>query len=359
MLLSKNGNSGHMELTDIIADENIDIIQALKMLEKNNRQIIFVTAEDRLAATLTDGDIRRWLLKGGKLDTKVSSVANYSPHFILNSERKKADDYLSKFKIRALPVVDDNHKILDVVFLDTDIDVRSEKYNIPVVVMAGGKGTRLYPYTKILPKPLIPIGDIPISEHIVNQFHSNGCNDFYFIVNYKKNMIKAYFNEIERDYNIIYIDEDKPLGTGGGVRLLKGKISSTFILTNCDSIIQEDYSEILKVHKEKKNLVTMICSLRNYEVPYGVVEIGENGSIESMKEKPSMSYFTNTGTYIVEPEVIDTISPDTFIGFPDVIQNLKDAGKNVGVYPVNESSWLDMGQFDTMENMKQKLHIVE
>lgn len=348
-----------MDLTDIIADENIDIIQALKMLEKNSRQIIFITKEGRLAATLTDGDIRRWLLRGGKLDTKVSSVANYNPRFIVNSERKKADDYLAKYKIRALPVVDNDHKILDVVFLDIDIDVQPEKYNIPVVVMAGGKGTRLYPYTKILPKPLIPIGDIPISEHIVNQFYGNGCNDFYFIVNYKKNMIKAYFNEIEHDYNITYIDEDKPLGTGGGVRLLKGKISSTFILTNCDSIIQEDYSEILKVHKEKRNLVTMICSLRNYEVPYGVVEIGENGSIESMKEKPSMSYFTNTGTYIVEPEVIDAISPDTFIGFPDVIQNLKDAGKNVGVYPVNESSWLDMGQFDTMENMKQKLHIVE
>lgn len=342
---------------DIISDENITIVEALKIINANNRKILFLLKNNKLVASLTDGDIRRWLLSGGTLSDEVRKAANYNPVYVLENQRNQATSILSQKWIDALPVLDAQHKLIDIIFLREGVGKDNPKFNIPVVIMAGGKGTRLYPYTKILPKPLIPIGDIPISEHIVNQFHNDGCNDFYFIVNYKKNMIKAYFNEIDRDYSVTYIDEEKPLGTGGGVSLLKGKISSTFILTNCDSIIQEDYSKILKTHKEKKNLVTMICSLRNYEVPYGVVEIGENGSIESMQEKPSMSFFTNTGTYIVEPEVIDSIEADTFIGFPDVIQKLKDSGKNVGVYPINESSWLDMGQFDTMENMKQRLGI--
>jgi len=221
--------------------------------------------------------------------------------------------------------------------------------------MAGGLGTRLYPYTKILPKPLIPIGEIPIVEHIMNRFHLYGSTQFYLIVNHKKNMIKAYFNEIERNYKVSYIDEDKPLGTGGGLSLLKGKINSTFILSNCDILIEEDYEKIYDYHKKEKNLITMICSLKNIQIPYGVIEIGENGEIESMKEKPELSFFTNTGMYIVEPKVIEELKNDMSIGFPDIIESYMSQGEKVGIYPISESSWLDMGQLDEMEEMRRTL----
>lgn len=348
-----------MELKNLLIDETISVLEALKTLDKTAKNVLFLVRDDRLVGALSDGDIRRWILQQGKLDAQVSELANFNPKYIKESDRNNARELMLKKHIQALPVIDDDMRVIDIIFLYEGATTSKHILNIPVAIMAGGKGTRLYPYTKILPKPLIPIGDIPISEHIIESFHRYGCNEFWFIVNYKKNMIKAYYNEIEKNYKVDYVDEDKPLGTGGGVSLLKGKINSTFILTNCDTVIDEDFSKILKEHKEKKNLVTMICSLRNYEVPYGVVKIGENGSIESMQEKPNMSFFTNTGTYVVEPEVIDMIESDVFIGFPDVIQKLKDAGKNVGVYPINENSWLDMGQFDTMEDMKEKLHVKE
>ncbi len=349
-----------MDFEDILISEDVTIMEALKILDETGKGgILFVERMGKLVGAVSDGDIRRWLLKAGDMGAAVSAICNYHPKYVKQSQRGQARELLLKYHLQAVPVVNDDLNILDVIYIYEDQTVQCEKINLPVVVMAGGQGTRLYPYTKILPKPLIPIGEIPISEHILNIFHDKGCNDFYLIVNYKKNMIKAYFNEIEKKYTITYIDEEKPLGTGGGVGLLKGKINSTFILTNCDSIIEEDFSKILATHHEKKNLVTMICALRTYEVPYGVVEIGKNGFIKRMQEKPSMTYFTNTGTYIVEPEVINMIESGKAIDFPNIVQHLIDTGKNVGVYPIGKSAWLDMGQFDTMEEMKERLHIID
>src|SRR5699024_336047 len=134
------------------------------------------------------------------------------------------------------------------------------KMDIPVVIMAGGLGTRLYPYTKILPKPLIPIGDTPIIEMIMDRFHVAGADQFHLIVNHKKNMIKAYINELDKDYKVDYADEDFPLGTGGGLSLLKGKVRSNFVLSNCDILIEEDYNKIIEYHNENNNFITMVCA---------------------------------------------------------------------------------------------------
>ena len=168
-------------------------------------------------------------------------------------------------------------------------------------------------------------------------------------------MIKAYYNEIQRDCKLYFVDEDEPLGTGGGLSLLKGRISSPFILTNCDILIREDFTKIYKHHKKHGNIITMVCSLKNFSIPYGVVEIGEDGEIAKMKEKPSLSFFTNTGCYIVEPQVINELEDRTAVGFPDIIEKCKCQGKKVGVYPINENDWLDMGQLDELENMRKKL----
>ncbi|WP_313151774.1 sugar phosphate nucleotidyltransferase [Lacrimispora sp.] len=349
-----------MDFHELLITEDTTLINAMQLLDTSARKILFVVRDERLLAAISDGDIRRWILDKGSLDAEVKQLANFSPKYIVDAERGKAKQYMAEQHIDALPVVDDSHKIVDVIYLYEECEegeTSEELADIPVVIMAGGLGTRLYPYTKILPKPLIPIGDIPITEHIMNRFRKYGCKDFYMIVNHKKNMIKAYFNEIEKDYNITFIDEDNPLGTGGGVGLLKGIIKTTFILTNCDSLIKDNYVQIVSEHKVKQSEVTMICSLKNISVPYGVVEIGENGSIEAMKEKPQYSFFTNTGTYVVEPGVIDAIKPNEAIGFPDVIQEIKDAGGNVRVYPINEKAWLDMGQFDSMEDMRTRLGV--
>lgn len=347
-----------MNVEELCIDENETIIYAMKRLDSLATKILFIHDDGVLKAALTDGDIRRWILAKGELDAHVKNAANYKPLFLHKDVAEDAYKYIKQKRIEAIPIVDDDMRIEKIVFRD-DKDVRrkKKKLNLPVVIMAGGKGTRLYPYTKILPKPLIPVGEIPIAEHIVNQYREYGCKDYYLVVNHKKNMIKAYFNEIEKDYNVFFVDEDVPLGTGGGLSLLKGKFDSTFIMTNCDILIKEDFSKIYKLHKKNGNLITMICSLKNFRIPYGIVEIGDTGEIDCMREKPELSFFTNTGCYIVEPEVVEDLEDNKAIDFPDIINNYKQAGKKVGVYPIGEKSWLDMGEMDELERMRSVLNV--
>lgn len=344
-----------MDVKDFLIDEKSTMIEAMAQLDRVAKKVLFVLRDEKFIAAITDGDIRRWILKKGNLDAKVKDIANYNPKFIYLKDKALSKEFMKKHSIEAVPIVDENKNIVSVESWNGEEFRTKKSLDIPVVIMAGGLGTRLYPYTKILPKPLIPIGEIPIAEHIINKFYKYGCNNFYLIVNHKKNMIKAYFNEVEKNYEIIYIDEDKPLGTGGGLSLLKGKIDRTFILSNCDILIEEDYEKIYKYHKKEKNLITMICSLKNIKIPYGVIEIGGHGEIHSMKEKPEMSFFTNTGVYIVEPEVISGLKEGESIGFPDIIERYKNVGGKIGIYPISENSWMDMGQLDVMEEMMKRL----
>lgn len=346
-----------MDVKDFLVDEETSMLEAMELLDKVAKKVLFVSKGGKLTAALTDGDVRRWILKKGSLDAKVKCIANYNPKYIYERERYRAKEFLKKYSVEALPIVDEDMHIISIFFWNDKEIVNKNKLNVPVVIMAGGLGTRLYPYTKILPKPLIPIGEIPIAEHIINKFHQSGCNNFFMIVNHKKNMIKAYFNEIEKDYIINYIDEDEPLGTGGGLSLLKGKIDSTFILSNCDILIEEDYEKIYRFHKKEKNLITMVCSLKSIKIPYGVIGIGENGEIESMKEKPEISFITNTGMYVAEPQVIEEIDNNTQVSFPDIIEMYRQLGEKIGVYPISENSWMDMGQPDEMERMRKRLEI--
>ena len=344
-----------MDINDFLIDEEKTMIEAMQQLDEVAKKVLFVVKENLFVAAITDGDIRRWILKKGQLDAKVKEIANYHPKYLTENDKSKSKDYLKKHSIEALPIVSKENQIVSIVFRnDEDVELRKH-LKVPVIIMAGGLGTRLYPYTKILPKPLIPIGEIPIVEHIINRFYQQGSDEFHLVVNHKKNMIKAYFNEIDRNYQVHYVDEKEPLGTGGGLSLLKGKIHSTFVLSNCDILIEEDYEKIYNYHKQENNLITMVCSLKNIKIPYGVIEISETGEIESMKEKPELSFFTNTGMYIVEPKIIEELEDNKSIGFPDIIEQYKAKGEKIGIYPISENSWMDMGQIDEMEEMRRRL----
>ena len=229
--------------------------------------------------------------------------------------------------------------------------------DVPVIIMAGGKGTRLYPYTKILPKPLIPIGDIPIMERIIDRFHDFGVERFWATVNYKKNMIKSYFAELTTDYSLDYVEEDKPLGTAGSLHLIKEKFEVPVIVSNCDILIQADYADIYKYHMESENDLTIVTALKNIVVPYGVIHSKEEGKISSMEEKPKLSYFVNTGMYVLSPKALERIPKDTFFHMTDLADMLLQEGEQVGMYPISEESFLDMGEFEEMHRMEQKLHI--
>ena len=331
------------------------VLEALRKLDETGQRILFIAPEGRLQAALTDGDIRKFFLRGGTPDQTVDRAANYHPLSLPIAERGRAREVLQAHRIDALPILDKRGVITDIVFAyKLDVDNR-KRVDIPVVMMAGGLGTRLYPYTKILPKPLIPVGEQPIAELIIDRFRDFGCHDFTMIVNYKRGMIKSYFNDLEKDYTVHFADEDVFMGTGGGLCLLKGKIQSPFFFTNCDTLLDVDFGDIYEYHKKHGNLVTMICAFKHYTVPYGVVELGQDGGIAAMREKPELDFLTNTGVYVVEPRVVEEMRDGEVIGFPDVIERYRAAGEKVGVYPIGENSWMDMGQLEELEKMRRKL----
>ena len=344
-----------MKVSNFIANQNITVSEAMQKLDANSGGTLFVTDTDKkLVACITDGDIRRYLLSGGKMDGEVVKAANLHPRYARSIDEARLLFHKKNFV--AIPIVDEDMKVVDIYSDIEGVEKVKASLHVPVVINAGGKGTRLAPYTKVLPKPLIPVGDLPILEHIMNEYQSYDCTDFHIIVNYKRDLMKAYFTDNEQQYNITWYDEDKPLGTGGGLSLLKGVFKDTFFFANCDALLTADYESMLKFHKENGNVITMICAYKNINIPYGVVDMGVNGVIEGMREKPLLSFLTNTGIYIVEPSVVESMIDGEAIGFPDIVERERQKGHKVAVYPVSENDWMDMGQIPELEKMRIKLY---
>lgn len=349
-----------MNLKDFIVSEDNTVLEVMNVINMNAKGIAIVCENRRLLAVVTDGDIRRFIIKKGDLNSKVNEICNYNPVFITKDEEANSKAFMRKYSITAIPVVDKDKKLLSIRFLYGDNSaIRATDMKVPVVIMAGGIGSRLYPYTQILPKPLIPVGEETITDIIMNHFEQYGCSHFDMIVNYKKNLIKSYFLDHEKKRDITFIDEAQFQGTGGGLKLLENKYQSSFFLTNCDIIIEDDYHEIWKYHEAEKNIITMVTVLKKVIVPYGTISVGDGGRVKALEEKPSFSYLINTGLYVINPKFLDYIPEDTFIHITDVIQSCIDAGERVGSYQIGENAWMDMGQLDELEKMKERLGIDE
>ncbi len=348
------------KLNKYIAKPDTLVVDAMQKIDINAKGVLFIVDEEqKLMGSITDGDIRRWLIKTGDLKAEIFHLMNKNPKYVFRTDVKNAKTTMDTYKINALPVVTKEHTLCDIIYRgdiqEAIIDKEQLLKDVPVVVMAGGKGTRLYPYTKVLPKPLIPIGDIPIMERIINRFQEYGVQRFFATVNYRKNMIKSYFSDTEGNYSIEYVEEDKPLGTAGSLRLIEEEFTKPVIVTNCDILVRTDYDELYRHHCESGNEITIVSALKNIVVPYGVIHAKENGTIEEMEEKPKLSYFVNTGMYVLSPEALKKIPKDTFFHMTDLTNLLLKERKKVGMYPVSEDSFLDMGEFEEMRRMEQKL----
>lgn len=346
-----------MKIDDILIEKKECIRIALKQLEEIRCKVIYVVEQEKLIGSISDGDVRRYVLNNGNVDLEVCNIANKSPNYLNHYEREKVEEIFKNSELYSIPIINYNQEIVEIIFRDGKRIKRSYNLDVPVVMMAGGKGTRLFPYTKILPKALVPIGEIPIAERIMDGFKEFGCNQMYMIVNHKKEMIFSYFSGIDKEYEITYIEEKNPLGTGGGLYLLKDYVKDTFFLINCDIIIDANYSEILNYHKKEENYITIVVAQYHQTIPYGVVEFDENSEYMEMTEKPQKDYYISTGMYIVEKDLIHTMPKEQEMSFPDLIDYYKKQEKRIGVYTISESAYMDMGQLEELERMKEKLFV--
>ena len=344
-----------MIIQDMLVDTSVSVIEAVAKMNGNGYGIVFVCDRDILKGVFSDGDFRRYILKGGDTNKQIKEIANFNPLYLKAEQQYNSIQFMKEHKITALPVVDKKGRIIRIDVASGHTIYNSVLEDVPVVIMAGGKGTRLAPYTNVLPKPLIPIDDHTITEHIIEQFEQVGCKHFYMIVNYKKELIKAFFKESNRKNEITFIDELQFMGTGGGIKLLGDTIDTTFFLSNCDILIQDDYRSMLEFHKEKNNIITMIAAVTKVEIPYGTMDITEDGQVLALKEKPKYEFITNTGLYIIEPEFLQCIPEGEFIHITDVIEDCIKQGKKVGAYTISEEAWMDMGQIEELNIMKRKL----
>lgn len=348
-------------LAQISVPIQLTIKQALRKMDEGGKRILLVVNDGILEGVITDGDIRRWILANGDLSAEVDKIVNRSPITIQEDSFSidEAKRIMTERGIECVPIVDKNRHLSSIVFWIDVFENRTPAFGhveIPVVIMAGGQGTRLHPYTKILPKPLIPVGEKPIVEHIIDRFFSYGCKEFLLSVNFKAAMIRAYFAENDGAYKIDYVEEKTPLGTAGSLALLPPMAAERFFVTNCDILVTADYSDIHEFHVREKNLITVVASLKHFKVPYGVMEI-DGKELRGMKEKPEFDFFINTGMYLMERSVLQRICRDEFCDMTTLIARCLEDKQRVGVYPVSEKSWLDMGQLEELDGMLTALGV--
>jgi dTDP-glucose pyrophosphorylase len=336
-------------MKNIIEQPNTTIRQAMKILSQSGKKcLVIIDKKNTLLGTLSDGDIRKAIIKGKGMSSAIRNIYQSKPTVLVKGKYKieEVEKLFSQYKFDLIPVVDDKGKLSDIIFWESVLkNNKNNMLDVPVVIMAGGRGTRLEPFTKILPKALVPIHDKPIIEHIIERFTKVGCTDFHLTVNYKSRILKAYFEDLQADYHMQFVEEQEPLGTAGSLCFLDKKFNKPFIVTNCDVIIKIDYSKLYKFHQEGCYDVTLVASAKEYIIPYGTCELNSDGHLSHINEKPHYDFLINTGLYILNPDVLQLIPENKFYHITHLIEDVKNQGKKVGVFPIDDDAWIDIGEW--------------
>lgn len=341
------------ENSALLVSPQATIRDALKQIDANREGILFVTNKAvELQGAITDGDIRRSLLAGKSLTDSIEGTYNPAPISILETDFdiETARQLLVQHHVEVLPILNEARCVVGYIAWDDLLKGVERKpmgraVDVPVVIMAGGKGTRMAPFTNVLPKPLVPIGDKTILELIIDSFRAFQIKDFYFTINYRGEMIRAYFDCIEKDYQVTYLKEKDFWGTAGSLSLLVPGFAKTFIVSNCDIIVQADYAEVLDFHRSSGAMLTVLSSIQHYKIPYGVIKFEAGGRVLEIEEKPEMSFCINTGVYVLEAECLNFIPHGEVFHMTHLMEKLMAAGHNVSTYPVNEKEYVDVGQW--------------
>ena len=351
---------------ELFVSPGVTVKEALKKLDRTAQKVLFVVdGSDRLLGTLSDGDIRRYILKGKDLSSSIEEVYNIHPISIAESELSPelVKDLLIKHKIELLPILGKDGRITGYrswseVFGEKGQAARGEKKaDIPVVIMAGGRGARLEPFTRILPKPLIPVGEKPIIEVIMDEFGAQGIHRFVLTLNYKGEMIRSYFENEQHPYDLQYVMEKEYGGTAGSLKLLERKIDDRFFVSNCDVIVKFDVGDVLSLHSGQGASLTVLSSIQHHKIPYGVIEYKNGGEITEIREKPEFTCTVNTGVYLMEKSVLSFIPKHVRYDMTELIGEMIARGEKVLMYPVNENDYMDIGQWE--EYRKSMKHLAK
>lgn len=339
----------------LLVYKNDSIKETLKKLDLGAKGIVLlVDEENKLLATITDGDIRRGILNGISLDESVEKIAHYNPIAAnLNMTRSEIKDLFIKKAVKDIPIVDENNVVIDLMTIN-DILLPAGKKNI-VVIMAGGLGTRLKDLTKEVPKPMLKVGNDPLLYHIINNFKQYGYNKFLLSLNYKSEIVENYFQDgIAYGVKINYVKEKKRLGTAGGIKLCKEFIDDDFFVINGDIFTNLNVDLMMNYHKENSFDITVGVRKYLYEVPYGVIDV-DNNRIKVLKEKPTVEFLINGGIYCLSPAVIDFIPEDSYFEITDLINSCIEKDMKVGYYEINDY-WMDIGRLEDYNKINEDIY---
>jgi dTDP-glucose pyrophosphorylase len=348
------------KLKTLLIPPDTTLKESMHTLSETSEKILFVTNKHNiLQGTITDGDIRRGLLKGLNFTDKVKEIMHLeflSLRSDLPDIKEQAEKLMMKYKIEQIPVLDKDGIVKDVILwtdlFDAGQEKRKTEHPNKVVIMAGGRGTRLDPFTRIFPKPLIPIGNKTVIELIMERFCKYGFQKFIYTLNYKKEYLKIFFKENNFSYDIECVDEDEVLGTAGSLSLLKDKITKTFFVANCDSLLDANFEDILKWHREHEASLTIVGCHQEIKIPFGVLELSD-GKLEKIFEKPTHDVVINTGIYVMEPDLISYIPEGQHMDMDQLIENISKKEK-VSVYPII-GGWFDIGQWEEYKSSLKEL----
>jgi len=338
------------KIADLCIKSDASLLSALKQMDEIERKLLIVIEEAKFKGILSIGDLQRAILKNISLRSPVKKILRENVTIASDTDDfNKVKSLMINNRIEFMPVINSDGDLVDVNFWEEIFRENKDKgksfIDNPVVIMAGGAGSRVRPFTDVIPKAMLPLGKKPIIRHIIDMFSKYGFHDYYITLNYKAEIIKNYLLVNDNDIKYNYIEEPKPLGTAGGLSFLKKSISTPFFVSYCDVIIDHDFTEILDFHKKKKNILTVIAVATSYKSPYGVINSDSKGNLISFEEKPQINLQVNAGLYVLDPGVLDFIPPDKTLDFSELIKIVKKNHK-VGVFTIEEKSWTDIGDID-------------
>ena len=337
-----------IDLVPLQITPDTPVFQAMRVIDRGAAQIaLVVDNQRRLLGTLTDGDIRRGLLKGETLDAPVDRLMKRKFHSVRSGENREEVLQMMRNKVLSqIPVLDSQGRVKELLLLN-ELLTPSVLPN-SVVIMAGGKGTRLRPYTEHCPKPMLHIDGKPMLEILLEQCIETGFRDFYFSVNYLKEQIIDYFEGGDKwGVSINYLEESQPLGTAGSLQLLPDSIQAPFLVMNGDVLSHLDQSHLLNFHQEHNAQATMCVREHEVKVPFGVVQV-DGVELAGFVEKPRYLHLVNAGMYVIDPQLLKLLSPNEYTDMPTLLESAQHAGYSVAVCPIHEY-WLDVGRPESLQ----------